>query len=212
MPSSGGGGAARARPAALPPPPHPPDPVLSELLTALRRRGPAGVPLYKIVDGAAFNPYRRLLKRRRPDVRRYAEPSRVVASFAAFGTSLGLCAHALAAGVPVPLVDGDPAVWVVLWFPVAALLWLAACLWPGDRTRRWRSFNRYCRRRLDAALAGLPAGTRAALDKGASKPVPPRPRPRPEPSRPGRKSQDFGDWADAVGTDSCGGGGCGGSD
>ncbi|MFF8960332.1 hypothetical protein [Streptomyces sp. NPDC014894] len=199
---------------AVPDAPEPADPVLSALFDGIRLRSARKTRLYEIVDAADFEEYRVRLARRVPDVRRYAEPGRVVALFAACGVSLGLTAHGLGAGVRLPFLGGDPALWVVVWWPLWGLLALCAAAWPAERTRRWRRFNRSCRRVADAALEGLPGRTRVALRKGALRPAPPRPRQERKRSRPKRDAPTpgGGGWADDSGTDSYGGGGCGGGD
>ncbi|MFI1018667.1 hypothetical protein [Streptomyces sp. NPDC020965] len=195
--------------------PEPADPVLSALFEAIRRRGTRRTRLYEILDADDFEAYRSRLSRRVPDVRRYAEPGRIVAAFAACGISFGMTAHGLGAGVRLPFLGGDPALWVLVWWPVWGLLALCAAAWPDEHTRRWRGFNRYCRRVADAALEGLPGRIRTAMSKGASRPTPPRPRRERRPTRSQRDAPNPGGdgWADGTGTDSRGGGGgCGGGD
>ncbi|MEW1546473.1 hypothetical protein [Streptomyces tsukubensis] len=187
---------------------EPGDPVLSALFVGIRRRGAQGARVYEILDDDDFAPYRNRLVPRLPPVRRYAEPGRTVAAFAACGISFGMSAHGLAAEVRLPFLGGDPALWVLLWWPVWGLLWLCTLAWPDENTRRWRSFNRYCGQRVEAALEGLPDRTRKALGRTASRA---RQGPRPvRPERRGRRSRDGG-WAEEIGAESCGGG-CGGGD
>ncbi|GAA2233612.1 hypothetical protein GCM10010232_20400 [Streptomyces amakusaensis] len=200
---------------AVPGAPEPSDPVLSALLEGIRRRSARKkTRLYEILDTDEFAPYRSRLADRVPAVRRYAERGRVVVAFAACGISFGLSAHGFAAGVRLPFLDGDPALWVLVWWPVWGLLALCAAAWPDERTRRWRRFNRYCRRVADTALEGLPDRTRRALGKGAFRRTPPRPRRAQGPARSKRDAPHQGGgsgWSDDTGTSSCGGG-CGGGD
>ncbi|MFF3551939.1 hypothetical protein ACFYXL_00825 [Streptomyces tsukubensis] len=199
---------------AVPDVPEPADPVLSALFEGIRRQGARGARLYEILDVDGFATYRDRLESRVPDVRRYAEPGRSVAAFAACVISFGMTAHGLGAGVRLPFLGGDPALWVVLWWPIWGLLWLGTLAWPDENTRRWRSFNRYCRREADAVLEGLPSRTRKALGKKAFRPTPPRPRRERNPARPKPRTRKSGGggWADEIGADTCGGGGCGGGD
>ncbi|QDY79886.1 hypothetical protein [Streptomyces qinzhouensis] len=204
------GGVARAVPDA----PEPADPVLSALLDGIRQHGAEGTRLYEILDQDRFAPYRSRLAPHVPKVRRHAEPARTVAAFAACGISFGMTAHGLGAEAHLPFLGGDSALWILLWWPIWGLLWLCTLAWPDENTRRWRSFNRYCRQVAEAALEGLPSRTRKALGKKAFRRAPPRRRRERRADRPKPKARksDGGDWADAIGTDSCGGGGCGGGD
>ncbi|MEO3974451.1 hypothetical protein AAFN69_11370 [Streptomyces sp. CAU 1734] len=82
---------------------EPADPVLSALLEDIRRRGAPRTRLHEILESGDFETYRSRLGRRVPEVRRYAEPGRVAAAFAACGIALGMTAHGLAAGVRLPI-------------------------------------------------------------------------------------------------------------
>ncbi|MGV9312357.1 hypothetical protein ACWDR0_09170 [Streptomyces sp. NPDC003691] len=188
---------------------EPADPVLSALLGGIRRRGAGGTPLYRIREKTGFEDFWSLLTRRAPDVRQHAEPSRAAAQFAAAAASFGMISHGMATDVPFPPFDGDPGLWMVLWWPLWGLLALTSLVWPKDHSRRWRRFNAYCRRRAAAELEGLPGEARRAVGKSATRPVPPRPARRPAPRSGNRTSPDGGGgWADEA-ADSCGGCGCG---
>ncbi|GGZ20839.1 hypothetical protein GCM10010387_12270 [Streptomyces inusitatus] len=203
---------------AVPGAPEPSDPVLSALFEGIRRRSATKrTRLYEILDADTddFAPYRSRLADRVPAVRHHAEPGRAVVALAACVIGFGISAHGLAAGVrlPSPFLGGDPALWVLVWWPLWGLLALAAAAWPDEGARRWRRFNRYCRRVADAALEGLPDRTRRALSKGVSRRAP-RPRRELRPSRSKRDAPNHGGgngWSDDTGTHSCGGG-CGGGD
>ncbi|MGW1280897.1 hypothetical protein ACWD4V_28605 [Streptomyces tsukubensis] len=193
---------------AVPDAPEPADPVLSALLHDIRRRGASGARLYEFLDDDDFALYRNRLESHVPDVRRYAERTRAIALSAAFVLSVGINLHGVVSQTPFPPLGNDPGWWILLWFPIWAVLSLCAAAWPSEFSRRWRSFNRYCEQRVADALGeGPPYPFRAAVDKGAYRPTPPSP-----PRQGGSPSAERGapgdggsSWADDAGAYSCGG-------
>ncbi|MEU3600027.1 hypothetical protein ABZ714_15095 [Streptomyces sp. NPDC006798] len=193
---------------AVPGVPEPSDPVLAALLDGLRRRGSAETRFHDVRDAAEFTAYRDLLAERKPQVRWFAEPCQTVIGVVSFVVTIGVTVQGMANEVPLPLLGWEPGFWMVAILPIWWLLWATALAWPGEYSRRWRRFNRFCRARAGTAVADVPPRIRSALLKGAVRPGPPRP-PRREPgSANGRPDDGGGDWADAYGADSCGGG-CG---
>lgn len=196
---------------AVPEAPEPSDPVLAALLTGLRQRESGRATLHQVRKKRRFAAYRDLVDERAPQVRWFAEPCHGVIIIAVAVICVGMVVQGLVADEPVPFLGDDSATWLLAIWPIwALLLWPALLVWPGEYSRRWRGFNRYCRARADEALAGVPVAHRLALLKGASKPEPPTPPRRKPESADGRPNDgDLSGWADANDGGSCGSG-CGG--
>ncbi|MER5493775.1 hypothetical protein [Streptomyces sp. NPDC002490] len=190
---------------AVPSAPEPADPVLGALLDGIRRRGPAGARIGEALDHADFAPYRSLLAERVPKVRRQAEPCRTVAFGAAVVVASGIVVQAVETEAPFPAPGHDALLWACAGVLGWGALWLCGRVWPAEYAPRWPAFDRYCRERAEAALAGVPQRVRIMVDFGAV---------RRYPGRRGTKGvpgSDGGAWLNGTGASSCGGcGGCGG--
>ncbi|MGX1545964.1 hypothetical protein [Streptomyces adustus] len=148
------------------------DPVLAALVTLLRRH--KGATVYELLTDPRFQRFRKVLRSRRPPLRRWFGSYRVPALTAAFVTAFGMSLHAMLTRHGVPgLPDRDPGWWTTAWIGLWAVLAAVAALWPRELSRPWPRFTRNCRAAVARALTGMSPDTSRRVSISSSKPSDP---------------------------------------
>ncbi|MGW2826643.1 hypothetical protein ACWC24_37555 [Streptomyces sp. NPDC001443] len=148
------------------------DPVLAALVTLLRLH--KGATVHELLTDPRFQRFRKVLRSRRPPLRKWFGSYRVPALTAAFVTAFGMSLHAMVTRHAVPgLPDRDPGWWTTVWIGLWAVLAAHAALWPQEPSRPWPRFTRNCRAAVARALAGQSPDTSRRVSISSSKPSEP---------------------------------------